>query len=226
MFQYIIPRGLCLYIYLEIVLLQNERVKFVARRSSKSMRQINDAPVGDSVVTLINSVVVRVVKFKLPSGGTETLATNLLDLPAEQIVELYAMRWGVEMACFRLKRELSVEKFSGKTPNAIRQDFWASMVLTQAVAVFQKEADEAVFERQKDKPVKNRNCARTSDLIITLRDRFIFAVLCNRPMFCVKEMEEVIKTIARAVSPVRPGRSFDRVFRPLDNVGMNLKSRL
>lgn len=209
-----------------LAMLQNEGLKFVARCSTASMPQITGAPIGESVVTLKNAMDVRVVKFELPSGEVETLATNLFDLPAERIAELYAMRWGVETAYFRLKRELSVEKFSGKTPNAIRQDFWASMVLMQAVAVFQKEANEAVLERQKDKSLKNHNRARTSDLIITLRDRFIFAVLCNRPMFCAKEMEDVIKTMARALSPVRPGRSFDRVFRHSDNVGMNLKSRL
>ena len=206
--------------------LQASELKFVARCSSASMLQITGAPIGESVVSLKNGLTVRVVKFQLSSGEIEALATNLFDLPAEQIIELYALRWGVETAYFRLKRELSVEKFSGKTPNAIRQDFWASMVLMQAVAVFQKDADEAVRERQKDKSVKHQNRARTSDLIITLRDRFIFAVLCDRPMFCAKEMEEVIKTMARAVSPVRPGRHYDRVFRPSDNVQMNLKSRL
>ena len=206
--------------------LQSSGLKFVARCSTASMPQITGALLGESVVTLKNGMTVRVVKFELPSGEIETLATNLFDLTPEQIIELYALRWGVEMAYFRLKRELSIEKFSGKTPNAIRQDFWASMVLMQAVAVFQKDADEAVRERQKEKSVKHKNRARTSDLIITLRDRFIFAVLCERPMFCVKEMEDVIKTMARVVSPVRPGRHYDRVFRPSDNVQMNLKSRL
>lgn len=206
--------------------LQSSGLKFVARCSTKSTSQITNSPVGESVVMITSSMAIRVVKFELPSGEIETLVTNLFELPWEQITELYAIRWGVEMAYFRLKRELSVEKFSGKTPNAIRQDFWASMVLMQAVAVFQKEANETVQQRQKSKSVKHHNRARTSDLIITLRDRFIFAVLCNRPMFCAKEMEEVIKTMARAVSPVRPGRSFGRSFRPSDNVEANLKSRL
>jgi hypothetical protein len=206
--------------------LKNAELKFVARCSSKFMSPMNDAPIGDSIVTIKNDMMVRVVKFELSNGEIETLATNLLELPEYQIIELYTMRWGVEMAYFRLKQELSVEKFSGKTPNAIYQDFWASMVLMQAVAVFQKEANEAVYERQKTKTTKHQNHARTSDLIITLRDRFIFAVLCDRPMFCVQEMEVVIKTMARAVSPVRPGRSFNRSFRPSDNVRANLKSRL
>jgi len=149
--------------------LQKSSLKFVARCSAASMPQISGAPVGESIVTLKNGMTVRVVKFELPSGEAETLATNLFELPAEQIIELYALRWGIETAYFRLKRELSVEKFSGKTPNAVRQDFWASMVLMQAVAVFQNDADEVVRERQKDKPVKHQNRARTSDTNSTLK---------------------------------------------------------
>jgi hypothetical protein len=206
--------------------IQASGLKFVARCSSQVMREINDAPMGDSRVTLSNGVTVRVIKFTLPNGAVETLATNLFELTPNELTELYTLRWGIETAYFQLKQELSVEKFSGKTPNTIRQDFWASMVLMQAVAVFQKDADAAVRKRQEGKPVKHLNRARTSDLIVTLRDRFIFAVLCGRPMFCAKEMETVIKTMARVVSPVRQGRSFKRVFRPLDAVRSNLKSRL
>jgi IS4 transposase len=206
--------------------MQTSGLKFVARCSSACLQEIKAAPMGDSRVTLKNGITMRVVKVTLDSGEIETLATNLFDFPSQAILELYTMRWNIETAYFRLKEELSVQQFSGKTPNAIRQDFWASMVLMQAVAVFQQNADEAVQKRQECKLVKHLNRARTSDLIITLRDRFIFAVLCGRPMFCVKEMEAVINTMARAVSPVRPGRSFKRVTRHFDAVGMNLKSRL
>jgi len=100
------------------------------------------------------------------------------------------------------------------------------MVLLNSVAVFQHEADQAVKERQKDKSLKHENRARTSDLIITLRDRFIFAALCGHPALTKWEMEDVIKTLARVVSPVRPGRSFPRNFKPFFNVNHNLKSHL
>ncbi len=83
------------------------------------------------------------------------------------------------------------------------------MVLVNSVAVFQHEADHAVKERQKKvNSPKHENRTRTSDLIITLRDRFIFAALCGHPMLTAWEMDDVINTLARVVSPVRPGRSF------------------
>jgi len=206
--------------------LRDSRIKFVARCNSMFVSEVNNAPMGDTVVTLKNGVTVRVVKFFLSSGEVETLATNLFDVPDVSFPNLYALRWGVETAYFRFKQELCVEKFSGKTTNSIYQDFWASMVLLNAVAVFQQEADLVLKRRQKDKSIKHRNRVRTSDLIITLRDRFVFAVLFARPMVSDFEIERIIKTMARIVSPIRPGRSFPRHFRPFIDVNHNLKSHL
>jgi hypothetical protein len=183
-------------------------------------------PLGDSLVTLKNGVSVRIIKFELNNGEIETLATNLFDLDMQDIIEIYTLRWGIETMYFKFKQELCVEKFSGKTANSIRQDFWASMVLLNSVAVFQHEADEAVATLQKNKTIKHVNKARSSDLIITLRNRFIFAALCGHPMLTEWEMKNVIKTLARVVSPVRPGRTFPRIFKPFANVNHNLKSHL
>jgi len=206
--------------------LQISGLKFVARCSSRFLTEINDAPMGDSIVVLKNGISVRVIKFVLNSGELETLATNLFELHESLFPELYALRWGIETAYFRLKEELCVEKFSGKTPNSIRQDFWASMVLLISTAVVQRAADDVIQQRQQDIPVKHQNRARTSDLIITMRDEFIFAVLCGNPMFSSAEMERIINTIARSISPVRPGRSFPRNFKPHYKANHNLKSHL
>ena len=201
-------------------------IKFLARCKSNYCIKTQTAPMGDSTVELNGGMAVRVFKFALPSGEIETLLTNLFELPSEELPVLYSLRWGVETAYFRLKRELCVEKFSGKTPNSIRQDFWASMVLLNSVTVFQREADVAVQKRQKGKNPKHQNRARTSDLIITLRDRFVFAMLCSQPMLADFEIKRVIKIMARAVSPIRPGRSFPRVHRIALAANANLKSHL
>jgi len=206
--------------------IESKGIKFLARCKSNYSIKTVAAPMGDSIVYLNGGFKVRVFKFALPSGETETLLTNLFEIPAEELPDLYWRRWGIETAYFRFKRELCVEKFSGKTPNSIYQDFWASMVLLNSVAVFQREADEAVNKRQKSKVIKHKNRARTSDLIITLRDRFIFAVLGGRSLPSTHEMESVIKTMSRVVSPIRPGRSFPRVHKPFLSANSQLKSCL
>lgn len=206
--------------------LQESGVKYLARCNSSFRGEVNNAPMGDSVVTFNNGISARIFKFKLTSGEIETLITNLFELPEALLPELYAMRWGIEVAYFRLKQQLCVEKFSGKTSNSIRQDFWASMLLLNAVSVFQKEADKQVHERQNGKPIKHMVRARTSGLIITLRDRFIFAALCGNPITSKSEMDHVIRAMAREVTPIRPGRSFPRNFKPHLFANHNLKSHL
>jgi hypothetical protein len=119
---------------------------------------------------------------------------------------------------FKLKEELCVEKFSGKSVNSIRQDFWASMVLLNSVAFFQKETDLEVNKRHKDKSLKYEYHARTSDLTVTLRNRLIFAALCGNSVLYEEGMKDLIKTLARAVSPVRDGRFFPRIFKPYYSV--------
>jgi hypothetical protein len=201
-------------------------IKFVMRCASNSWKAATDAPMGDNMVQLRNGRTVRVVKFMLRSGEAETLFTNLSDLPEAAFSALYAMRWGVETMYHQLKCVVGVEQFSGKTPNAIRQDFWASMVLLNTAAIFQKEADEAVVERQKSKNIKHFYRARTSDLIVTLRDRLIFARLCGHPSLTDWELSNILRELSRAVSPVRPGRSFPRVRRSYASAKHNLKSVL
>lgn len=202
------------------------KLKYVMRCSTQSFAEVMKAPVGSSIVTLKSGQTVRVVKFPLDCGEIEMLVTNLFDIPQDEFPALYAMRWGVETLYHELKRVVCVEKFSGKTPNSIRQDFWASMVLIIYAAIFQNEADQEVAQRQKDKRLKHTYRARTTDLIITLRDRFIFACLSGNSQLADTELRSLMREIARSVSPVRPGRSFPRVHKPLAATNPFLKSSL
>jgi hypothetical protein len=203
-------------------------LKYLIRCSTVSFAKAVGAPMGSSMVTLQEKkssipLCVRFYRFALPSGDVETLITNLFDFDESDLTKLYSMRWRIETMYHRLKRELCVENFSGKTPNSVRQDFWASMVLLNTVAVFQNEADDEIQKRQKPKQVKHFNRARTSDLIITLRDRFIFATFSGRS----GDFSDILKTCARAVSPVRPGRSRPRNKTPFrKDINLNLKSHL
>jgi len=206
--------------------LNSSGVKYVARCSSNFLSEINNASMGDSMVVLKNGIYTRVVKFELSSGEIEILVTNLFELPETMFPELYALRWGIETAYFCLKEELCIENFSGKTPNSIRQDFWATMVLLNSVAVFQHDADALLHERQSGKSLKHSYRARTSGLIVTLRDEFIFAVLSGNPAFSSLEMNRIISAIARELSPIRPNRSSPRNFKPRFKANHNLKSHL
>ena len=75
---------------------------------------------------------VRLVRVPLKTGQIEILATSLLDAsrwPAADFAALYQQRWRIEEAFRHLKCRLQLEQFGGETPQAIRQEFHASILL-------------------------------------------------------------------------------------------------
>jgi len=205
---------------------EENSLKFVMRCPSQTFKAVMDASMGDSTVTLGNGQTIRVVKFQLGSGEIEILVSNLFDLPECEFPHLYAMRWGIETYYHELKRIVGVEQFSGRTPNAIRQDFWASLVLLINTAIAQKEADENVAERHERKDNKHFYRASTSKIIVALRDRLVFATLCGHPQLAALAIEDILFELARAVSPRRPDRRYLRNPRPFLKVRHNIKSML
>ena len=207
-------------------MLEEHGLRFCARCANDFTTETRDAPMGSSTVTLKSGQTLRVVKFPLRSGEIETLVSNLFDLPEDDFPALYAKRWGVETMYHKIKRVIGVETFSGRLPNTIRQDFWAAMVIFNVAAVFQNEVDELVRERQKDKNLKHPNRARSSNLIVTLRDRFIFATLLEPSPSRDRQLDQVFRDMARVLSPLRPGRSYPRVPKHFAAANLNLKSVL
>lgn len=200
-------------------------MKYLARCSKNYCKVTETAPMGDSTAELDKGLPVRIYKFVLDNGDTETLITNLFDVPCEEFPALYAMRWGIEGFYFKLKNIVSIEKFSGRTENAIRQDFWVSMVLMIAVAVFQRDADKMIEIRQKHKNNKHIYKAKTSDLVVNLRNHFIFSVFRQDPD-CMDILQNIIELCAYSVSAVQPHRHSPRTFSQHSNPHDNLKSRL
>lgn len=79
------------------------------------------------------SLKVRLVRVRLSTGEYEVLATSLLDAaryPTEGFLELYGLRWGIETFYGLVKTRLELENFTGTGPEAVRQDFHATVYLS------------------------------------------------------------------------------------------------
>jgi hypothetical protein len=203
-------------------------VLFVVRCPSSTLKAVRNARLGDSTITIKGIYKLRVIKFKLHTGEIATLVTNVFDLCEDDFPELYAMRWGIETSFDTLKNKLCIEKVSGKTLNSIMQDFWASFVLMNTVAIFGNEANEIVKEKQsKAKKKKNIQKVAVSKLIVSLRDHCFFPMLCRPPIFLEFNMLYIIPEIARNTISVVPGRSFERKLpKGRKRINHNLKSCL
>jgi len=93
---------------------------------------------------------VRLVKVVLASGEVEVLGTDLLDAqtyPAAEFKAVYGWRWQHETYHDRIKNIFEVERFSGKSAQAIKQDFYGVIFLATLESILSKPA-QAVLTAQ------------------------------------------------------------------------------
>ena len=131
-------------------------------------------------------------------------------LPYEQFMPLYFRRWPVETKYDILKNKLELCNFTGCSPNAILQDFWASIHLANIAALAKAEADQAIQASRVSSGNKYTYQANTAQLIGSLKDRFICACLLQDGRCRRRAIQDIIDEIASSISPIRPNRSFRR----------------
>lgn len=90
--------------------------------------------------------------------------------------ELYFKRWGIEVKYNEIKNKLQIENFTGKTPISIEQDFYATMYLTNMVALAKKHANQEIEKANEDKNLKYEYKVNTNVLVGKLKNK---RPLCN-----------------------------------------------
>jgi hypothetical protein len=92
---------------------------------------------------------VRFISLRLPTGELEVLVTSLLDeqkYPTEDFSEVYGSRWNHETFYFLLKSRLDLEHFSGQTAEAVRQDFYSTLLLANLETILIEPAQNALTQ--------------------------------------------------------------------------------
>jgi Transposase DDE domain len=155
---------------------------------------------------------VRLVRVELPQC-IEVLITNLWEEdghPAEEFKSLYALRWGIETNISIQKNILQLESFSGLTPQAVEQDFYATVMMTNLHSVLIKEAqctvDSAMKHRKHPMKVnKNKSFGKLKANLVSL--------------FLHNDVERILQILydyfIKEVIPVKRGRSFKRIRKNL-----------
>lgn len=98
-------------------------------------------------------ITVRFVTVRLSTGELEVLATNLLDAAAYEpaaLGELYHHRWGIETYYGLLKGRLDLEHFTGRSPEAVRQDVYATIFLSNLESVLTRPTQRQMNGRSSE----------------------------------------------------------------------------
>lgn len=198
-----------------ITFIEPRRLKYLMRVSNGFLKVVVNAPKPDQIIEVKHKEKVlkmRVIKFELESGIIETLVTNIFDetISLTDFKELYFKRWGIEVKYNEIKNKLQVENFTGKTVIAIEQDFYATMYLTNMVALAKKDANKAIEEDSKNKNLKFEYKVNTNVLIGKLKNTLITMIIIKNPWKRSKILKSIQSEIERNIIPIRPGRKIVR----------------
>jgi Transposase DDE domain len=94
---------------------------------------------------LSESLRVRLIRVESGDGTQEVLVTTLTDkkaYPASEFKQVYGWRWREETYFDRLKNIFEVERFSGESVIAIKQDFYGVIFLASLESVLSKSDEE------------------------------------------------------------------------------------
>jgi len=196
--------------------LKGRGISYVMRVKKGFNKSIDQLSEGDHTTTLTKAghedINVRVLKFTLPSGEVETLVTDITDkrMGIKAFKELYFKRWPIETKYDVIKNKLQVENFSGRTVNAINQDFFVCMHMTNLAAIAKWEAQAEVDEERSLKDNKYDYHVNENLIIGTLKDRFIMALLEENPRARRKKVSKILYLLKFDAEPTRPDRSIPR----------------
>lgn len=184
----------------------------VQRKYHPSLRGLEDIP---------ERLMLRVVKIKLTTGITEYIISSLIDKPIFTIndfKELYHLRWGEETYFNFQKNVLEIENFSGRTPETIRQDYYAKLLSSNISSLMIEEAQEEIDEQTSPNDRLKYDNYKINKSVATglLKDEVIEMLLSPEDHWEIR-YNKLVETIKRFTIPIIPNRHFERKLKIRSN---------
>jgi hypothetical protein len=181
----------------------------------KDMELISDSNVDELKVT------VRLVKIPLPNNTVEILATSLLcekTYSNEDLAALYHLRWGIEEAYKTLKEKLNLSEFSGKTPHAIKQDFYAKIFMMNLCSIMSFPIKERIKKESEKKLHKQK--INFSNALSIIKENWLSLFYKRKTKGFFEELGNVLH---KTKDIIRYGRQFKRKHTPKKPPSMHQK---
>jgi hypothetical protein len=179
----------------------------VPKNFTREIKKIYESQESESFLFSENWPMLRIVQFDLSSGEREILFTSLTDynrFSETDLSNVYHGRWSsMEEGYKRQKITMQLENFSGKTVEAIKQEYWATLTVTNLIEMGCIEIEGYWIPGNLPKRQVNRSVVFGST-----RDLTIAVMLGNIPSDGYSAQFQ--KIARRSMMKVRPNRSFSR----------------
>ena len=170
------------------------------------------------------TITCRLIKVVLSTGEKEILCTSLTDTEKylhKEFDSLYHYRWNEEETYKLFKSRIDLEDFSGKTAQAVKQDFHAKVFLMTLCAAYAHPIEDRVIEEYSaDENRKfDQKINRTNALSMT--QEILMAVMIRKQFD--KALEAFDQIVQKTREIIRPGRNVPRNKTLKRNYSMNYK---
>jgi putative transposase len=91
---------------------------------------------------MIYNETLRLISVKREGKKPLILVTNLKDLPAANIADLYKARWEIELFFKWIKQNLKIKKFLGKSENAVKIQIASALIAYLLVQLFRIQLND------------------------------------------------------------------------------------
>lgn len=156
------------------------------------------------------SIYIRIVKIDLPNGEVEHLATNLSqeEVSAEEMKELYNLRWQIELNYHLLKESLKIETITSSKSELIKQDIYSQMLAFNILQSFIEDAQTELNVQQKKYKYEmkiNKNMA------IGFFKKSLIVILIEENQEKRNQMlDAMTEKIQKHLIPIRKNRNYPR----------------
>lgn len=171
----------------------------VPKKHKKSLKKLE----------LPETITIRLVRIILPSDEIEVLATSLLDeneFSVDDFSYLYSLLWGVETFFSKIKGRLALENFTGQTVEAIYQDFWSTIFISNLETIMTEDIEADV---NANKPEKNKRRKINKAVSFNAIKNMAFEIFHTEPNKD-KVINELTKLFVMNPVTTRPGRKVPR----------------
>ena len=86
----------------------------------------------------------RVVYYDTDKKRVFQFLTNMMEMEAEQIGQLYKMRWQIELLFKQLKQNFPLKYFLGDNENAIKIQIWCTLIANLLFTIIRKNIKRAI----------------------------------------------------------------------------------
>lgn len=157
---------------------------------------------------LTESMQVRLIRIELDNGELEVLVTSLIDCktyPHELFKDLYFKRWPIEEMYKLYKSRIEIGNFTGKSVQAIKQDFYARVFMCNLTSILAFPVHEKIDEKHQESKLDYK--INWTQALAKMKNSVISLFFGDNVIDIINYL---FKLFLANNSAIRPGRKFER----------------